>query len=132
MEGGHREGIAESGIMGKRQASASDMEECKKIVQRYIDDPDSGKSTAGEHDIEDEHFLIFNERAEPFREPVAWKELGLTDYPLIIKEPMDLGTISTKLENAEYASPKEFARDVKLVWQNCMTYNAVSGHGPIL
>lgn len=30
---------------------------------------------------------------EPFREPVAWKEWGLDDYPKIIKQPMDLGTI---------------------------------------
>lgn len=25
-----------------------------------------------------------------FREPVNWKDLGLTDYPEIIKKPMDL------------------------------------------
>ena len=28
-----------------------------------------------------------------FRSPVNWKELGLLDYPTIIKQPMDLGTI---------------------------------------
>ena len=27
-----------------------------------------------------------------FREPVPWKELGLSDYPEIIKKPMDLKT----------------------------------------
>ena len=31
--------------------------------------------------------------AEPFREPVDWKGLGLPDYPKLIKNPMDLGTI---------------------------------------
>jgi hypothetical protein len=28
-----------------------------------------------------------------FREPVNWKELGLADYPEIIKKPMDLKTV---------------------------------------
>ena len=29
----------------------------------------------------------------PFLEPVPWKEWGLDDYPRIIKQPMDLGTV---------------------------------------
>jgi hypothetical protein len=29
-------------------------------------------------------------------------ELGLNDYPLIIKQPMDLGTISSKLQGEKY------------------------------
>lgn len=29
--------------------------------------------------------------SEPFRRPVDWKALGLTDYPAIVKRPMDLG-----------------------------------------
>ena len=29
----------------------------------------------------------------PFREEVAWRELGLTDYLEIVKRPMDFGTI---------------------------------------
>ena len=28
-----------------------------------------------------------------FRSPVNWKEMNLPDYPIIIKQPMDLGTI---------------------------------------
>ena len=35
----------------------------------------------------------------PFREPVNWQALGLDDYPLIVKKPMDLGTIKVKLLN---------------------------------
>jgi hypothetical protein len=31
--------------------------------------------------------------ASPFLEPVDWEFYGLTDYPEIIKNPMDLGTI---------------------------------------
>ncbi len=55
--------------------------------------------------------------------PVPWKELGLEDYPQIIKKPMDLGTIQTKLESNKYPSADKFAADVRLVWRNAQTYN---------
>ena len=58
-----------------------------------------------------------------FREPVAWKELGLTDYPEIIKKPMDLGTIKKKMETKQYSNIEDIANDVRQVWQNCMLYN---------
>lgn len=64
--------------------------------------------------------------AEPFREPVAYKELGLLDYPTIIQKPMDLGTVKKKLKERQYASPADVNADVQLVWSNCMTYNQVS------
>lgn len=61
---------------------------------------------------------------EPFREPVDWKALELFDYPKIIKKMMDLGTIKRKLEKGKYSDAAECADDVRLVWKNCMTYNA--------
>lgn len=70
----------------------------------------------------------------PFYKPVDAKLLGLHDYHDIIKKPMDLGTIKTKLENREYANAQEFAEDVRLVFHNCYRYNpqasevAVMGH----
>lgn len=50
--------------------------------------------------------------------------LGLFDYPKIIKQPMDLGTIRTKLKNQKYKTLYQVGEDVRLVWSNCMTYNA--------
>jgi hypothetical protein len=38
---------------------------------------------------------------------------------------MDLGTIKSKLRERKYNDPREFAADVRLVWRNCATYNAV-------
>ena len=61
---------------------------------------------------------------EPFRAPVDWKALGLYDYPQIIKKPMDLGTIKKNVTARKYTSIAEVAEDVRLVWTNCMTYNA--------
>lgn len=58
-----------------------------------------------------------------FNEPVNAKALGLVDYHDIIKHPMDLGTIKTRLSQNFYKSPRDFAEDVRLVFHNAMTYN---------
>eukprot|EP00585_Thalassiosira_rotula_P013225 CAMPEP_0196130176 /NCGR_PEP_ID=MMETSP0910-20130528/641_1 /TAXON_ID=49265 /ORGANISM="Thalassiosira rotula, Strain GSO102" /LENGTH=323 /DNA_ID=CAMNT_0041389429 /DNA_START=89 /DNA_END=1057 /DNA_ORIENTATION=- len=60
----------------------------------------------------------------PFREPVDWKGLQLYDYPKIITKMMDLGTIKSKLEKSKYTDASQVAHDIRLVWKNCMTYNA--------
>jgi hypothetical protein len=61
--------------------------------------------------------------AEAFRHPVDWKGLNLPNYPQIIKKPMDLQTIETKLNRKQYANAFEFAEDMRLVWSNAKTYN---------
>nr|GMC76680.1 transcription factor GTE4-like [Ipomoea batatas] len=58
-----------------------------------------------------------------FNKPVDAYALGLHDYHDIIKHPMDLGTIKTRLSQNWYKSPREFAEDVRLVFHNAMTYN---------
>mgnify|MGYP006077848169 FL=1 len=70
--------------------------------------------------------MTMNPFSEWFREPVDHENMGLTDYLQVIKEPQDLGTISKKLERAHYMSPEDFARDVRLVWQNAITYNSAT------
>eukprot|EP00545_Synedropsis_sp_CCMP1620_P008386 CAMPEP_0119013260 /NCGR_PEP_ID=MMETSP1176-20130426/8253_1 /TAXON_ID=265551 /ORGANISM="Synedropsis recta cf, Strain CCMP1620" /LENGTH=220 /DNA_ID=CAMNT_0006966341 /DNA_START=92 /DNA_END=754 /DNA_ORIENTATION=- len=63
--------------------------------------------------------------AEPFRVEVDWKNLGLYDYPQIIKAPMDLGKVKKKLQTkGGFSTLYEVAEDVRLVWSNCMAYNA--------
>jgi hypothetical protein len=42
------------------------------------------------------------EEAYDFLTPVDYKALGLEDYPLIIKNPMDLGTVGKKLKAGVY------------------------------
>lgn len=58
-----------------------------------------------------------------FNTPVDVEGLGLHDYFLIIKHPMDLGTVKTNLNANWYRSPREFAEDVRLTFRNAMTYN---------
>ena len=45
------------------------------------------------------------------------------DYPEVVKNPRDLGSIQQKLQNDEYTSVEEVAKDIRLVWSNCMLYN---------
>ncbi|CAM9904629.1 unnamed protein product, partial [Hapterophycus canaliculatus] len=68
--------------------------------------------------------LLASADSEAFREPVDWRGLGLHDYPTIIKRPMDLGTVKLRLERGAYPSAEACAADVRLIWENCRTYNA--------
>ena len=67
--------------------------------------------------------IMSRPESKVFHDPVDWKGLGLTDYPEIIKNPMDLGTIKTKIEAGSYNTTDETAADIRLVWYNCMLYN---------
>lgn len=49
--------------------------------------------------------------------------MGLTDYTLIVKYPMDLGTVRKKLLNSKYQTVEEVLDDIQLVWDNCKLYN---------
>merc|ERR1719266_2724151 len=61
--------------------------------------------------------------AWPFYKPVDTEQLDLHDYKQVIKKPMDLGTVRTKMESREYRSPAEFAIDMRLIFTNCYKYN---------
>ena len=53
-----------------------------------------------------------------------WSMEMLPGYHDVVKQPMDLSTIKTKLNEGMYGeNPEAFAADVRLVWKNCMTYN---------
>jgi len=70
--------------------------------------------------------LINRRDTEPFRERVPWEELGLTDYLSVVKTPMDLGTVRNNLIKKKYNKAEECAADIRLIWHNCMSYNAPS------
>lgn len=58
-----------------------------------------------------------------FNNPVDPVELGLPDYFEVIKKPMDLGTISKRLENGTIHSLDDFHALVCLTFDNAMQYN---------
>ncbi|KAJ9137697.1 Histone acetyltransferase GCN5-like protein [Pleurostoma richardsiae] len=57
----------------------------------------------------------------PFLAPVSKDDFP--NYYRIIREPMDLGTMETKLEADQYASPEDFMKDARLMFDNCRKYN---------
>ncbi|KAF9922667.1 hypothetical protein FBU30_007213 [Linnemannia zychae] len=59
----------------------------------------------------------------PFLQPVDWKTFQLFSYPEIIKHPMDVSTIRNKLEADEYDNASQFEADVRLMLNNCYTFN---------
>jgi len=59
----------------------------------------------------------------PFLQPVDAVSLNIPDYYEIIKNPMDLGTVTKKLTTGQYRTVSDFAEDVRLIWRNCYTYN---------
>jgi len=50
-------------------------------------------------------------------------KLNIPDYVIIIKEPMDFGTIRKNLETHIYASHEHFAEHMRLVFRNAIAYN---------
>ena len=73
--------------------------------------------------------------ATPFLQPVDPIALNIPHYPSIIKTPMDLSTIERKVlssnpakpdpnpQNPRYHSADDFISDVRLIFQNCLTFN---------
>ena len=59
-----------------------------------------------------------------FLEPVDPIKFNIPDYPLIIKTPMDFGTIRRNLEAMKYDTHESFADHVRLVFRNAITFNA--------
>jgi hypothetical protein len=62
-------------------------------------------------------------QAFDFTTPVDYKLLGLDDYPMIIKNPMDLGTVKNKLNNNQYPFFQDALNDIQLIWDNCKLFN---------
>ncbi len=58
-----------------------------------------------------------------FSDPVDPVKLGLPDYFDVIKKPMDLGTVQKKLDTGQYHSIDDFNCDIRLTFDNALTYN---------
>ena len=61
--------------------------------------------------------------SQAFRLPVDYVALNILNYPDVVKEPMDLGTIDNKLKQNSYTSISDFTRDFELIVGNCIKFN---------
>lgn len=68
----------------------------------------------------------YTEHSTPFLNKVSKREAP--NYGLIIKQPMDLNTVTKKLKALQYNSKQDFVNDLMLIWNNCLTYNADPKH----
>jgi len=64
-------------------------------------------------------------KAPPFLVPVDPDKLGIPEYRIIIKKPMDLGTIKSHMLKSRnrYKTLRDFACQVRLVFDNARTFN---------
>mmetsp|Transcript_20704 Transcript_20704/g.50839 ORF Transcript_20704/g.50839 Transcript_20704/m.50839 type:complete len:1283 (-) Transcript_20704:46-3894(-) len=58
-----------------------------------------------------------------FLQPVSDKNI-IKDYKSKIQNPMDLGTMQSKLERNEYQTPAGFVLDLRRIFANCLIYNS--------
>lgn len=59
-----------------------------------------------------------------FHRPVSLKKFP--DYVLIVKSPIDLGTIKSKIKNGAYTRYDDFVGDLRLMRDNCSLYNGMT------
>jgi len=101
-EGKRAKGAEERESKTKRKSGKSWEDACKKVVKSLIDNP-----------ICEAYFNV----------PVDPVALNIPTYLDVIKNPMDLGTVLSKLENGFYERKEQWVADVKLVWENAMVFN---------
>uniref|UniRef100_A0A669DPK7 ATPase family AAA domain-containing protein 2 n=1 Tax=Oreochromis niloticus TaxID=8128 RepID=A0A669DPK7_ORENI len=65
--------------------------------------------------------LSQDKRFKAFTKPVDLEEVP--DYAEVIKKPMDLSTVISRIDLHQYGTVKEFLQDVDLIWQNALEYN---------
>ncbi|KAL0212456.1 hypothetical protein RCL1_006082 [Eukaryota sp. TZLM3-RCL] len=87
---------------GKRPSTDMNMQTCVTIVCDLINDPKGG------------HL---------FASPVDPNTCGAPDYYERIHNPMDLGTVRSRVLNGYYRSVEEFDSDVRLTFDNSLTFN---------
>jgi bromodomain-containing factor 1 len=65
----------------------------------------------------------YHQWSSPFLVPVDPVALGIPDYFKIIKTPMDLSTVTTRLNTGQYENAKDFEADVRQIFKNCYKFN---------
>ncbi|KAH8597322.1 Bromodomain-containing protein [Bisporella sp. PMI_857] len=85
--------------------AATEVEYCTDLIERMIRGPGYWTRLVG-----------------PFRKPVDPERDSVPNYFDVVKKPMDLSTIKSKIEEGKYASGAEFENDVRQIFRNCYEY----------
>ncbi|KAM8809272.1 ATPase family AAA domain-containing protein 2-like [Eudromia elegans] len=67
------------------------------------------------------HRLTTDRRFKAFTKPVDLAEVP--DYTTVIKQPMDLSTITSKIDLHQYLTAGDFLKDIDLICSNALEYN---------
>nr|XP_020652184.1 ATPase family AAA domain-containing protein 2 isoform X1 [Pogona vitticeps] len=67
------------------------------------------------------HRLAIDKRFRAFTKPVDLDEVP--DYDTVIKQPMDLSTVISKIDLHQYLSAKDYLKDIDLICSNALEYN---------
>jgi bromodomain-containing factor 1 len=76
-----------------------------------------------EHVLKELNDSKYKDIAHPFYVPVDPVALGIPGYFAVIKSPMDLLTAGNKLKEGQYATAKDFEKDIRLIVANCLKFN---------
>jgi len=68
-------------------------------------------------------FMTSRKNSFWFNQPVDPEALNIPDYFDIIKNPMDFGTVKSRLDSGFYSRLEDFAAEVRLTLKNAVTYN---------
>uniref|UniRef100_A0A8U7M3A0 ATPase family AAA domain-containing protein 2 n=1 Tax=Corvus moneduloides TaxID=1196302 RepID=A0A8U7M3A0_CORMO len=73
------------------------------------------------------HRLVIDRRFRAFTKPVDPEEVP--DYNAVIKQPMDLSTVLSKIDTHQYPTARDFLQDIDLICSNALEYNPVKDPG---
>ncbi|KAM6283304.1 ATPase family AAA domain-containing protein 2 isoform 2-T2 [Porphyrio hochstetteri] len=67
------------------------------------------------------HRLATDRRFRAFTKPVDPEEVP--DYETVIKQPMDLSVVLSKIDSHQYLTARDFLKDIDLICSNALEYN---------
>ena len=47
----------------------------------------------------------------------------MPDYLTVVRHPMDLSTVLSKIDRQKYITVREYLHDVDQIWENALEYN---------
>jgi len=110
----------DTGRRGKRNKKSQDenKENARVKRARNLDDSFDLNTVALEDLVKG---LIKHKDGWPFDRPIT--KADAPDYHLCVRNPMDLGTVKSRLNDMQYTSNQEVVNDIRLVFSNCYSYN---------